>query len=388
MRLHPFFFVLIMLSLFGCKKENADPSSAPAAYTLVADRGICSNVLVEGMYEAGTALNASNKVTLQVNVTSIGTYAVASSSSYGLRFADSGTFVRTGTQNIVLKGTGNPTAAGVFAFLFTAGSSSCRFNISIASPPPPIPTDNDHLLFGNPSNAAFNVDSANNYLMRKPYYNLSYSRDRGIPNWVSWHLYAADIGSISRQDNFLPDESLPSGWYQVFDYAYTGSGFDRGHNIPSGDRTNTVDANLSTFLMTNMIPQAPNHNQGIWANLEDSLRRLAGTGLELYIVMGSYGNGGTGNNGFATSIDGGKVAVPANIWKIALAIPNGNNDTTRVTTSTRTIAVNIPNNNNISGNWKNYRVSVDAIEAATGYDFLQRLPASLQAVLEARVDNY
>jgi endonuclease G len=122
--------------------------------------------------------------------------------------------------------------------------------------------------------------------------------------------------------------------------------------------------------------------------MEDSLRRLVGLGNEVYIIMGAYGTGGTGNSGFQSTIDGGKVTVPANIWKIAIVLPNGDDDSARVTVNTRVIAVNIPNTNTLTSNWKNYRTSVDAIETATGYNLISRLPVSLQAVLEARVDNF
>jgi endonuclease G len=223
--------------------------------------------------------------------------------------------------------------------------------------------------------------------MNKTYYASSYSRDRGIPNWVSWHLYSADLGSTPRQDDFRNDNSLPAGWYQVQNNAYTGSGFDRGHNTPSGDRTSSVAANSSTFLMTNMIPQAPVNNQQTWANFEDSLRRLVGFGHEVYIVMGNYGTGGSGSNGFATTINSGHVTVPSNIWKIAVVLPNGNGDSARVDASTRVIAINVPNQNNVNSNWKNYRTTIDAIETATGYNLLSRLPASLQAIIEAKIDN-
>jgi endonuclease G len=267
------------------------------------------------------------------------------------------------------------------------GSATCSFNVLVLSPTPPVILEDDHMYFGNPSKASFFLDSANNYLMRKDYYALSYSRDRGTPNWVSWHLFSNDIGAVSRQDDFREDISLPAGWYQVTDASYTSSGFDRGHNTPSGDRTSTVAANSSTFLMTNIIPQAQYNNQIVWAGMEDSLRRLVTLGNEVYIIMGSYGMGGTGNGGYQTTIDAGRVTVPANIWKVAIIIPNGTNDSARVTTNTRVIAVDIPNTNTLISNWKNYRTSVDAIEAATGYDLISRLPVMLQFVLEARVDN-
>jgi endonuclease G, mitochondrial len=251
-----------------------------------------------------------------------------------------------------------------------------------------VPGDNDNLLMGNPSNAITDaVNSQNNYLMNKTYYSMSYNRSRATPNWVSWHIYSGDLGSTARQDDFRADASLPSGWYQVGATSYSGSGFDRGHNCPSADRTLTVAANSSTFLMTNMIPQAPQNNQQTWANMENYVRSLVTAGNEVYVIMGSYGTGGTGSAGTFNTIDAGRVTVPNRVWKVVVVLPNGNGDLNRVTTSTRVIAVNTPNINTTSSDWKTYRTSVDAIEAATGYNLLSNVPSSVQSVIEATIDN-
>ncbi|RNI28390.1 DNA/RNA non-specific endonuclease [Rufibacter immobilis] len=245
----------------------------------------------------------------------------------------------------------------------------------------------EHLTLGNPSGATDNITDINNYLLLKPQYALSYSRDRGIPNWVSWHVSPDWLGSADRQDDFRADMSLPSGWYKVSATSYTGSGFDRGHNLPSADRTKTVEDNSSTFLMTNMIPQAPNHNRQTWASLEDYTRDLVRVGMEAYVIMGSYGVGGTGSNGPTNTIDNGRVTVPRNIWKVVVVLPQGENDITRINESTRVIAVNTPNINTVNTDWGGYRTTVDEIEQATGYDLLSALPEQLQRVLEAKVDN-
>jgi endonuclease G len=205
---------------------------------------------------------------------------------------------------------------------------------------------------------------------------------------VSWHLDASWRGSATRQDDFRPDATLPAGWYQVQASSYSGSGFDRGHNCPSADRTNTVADNSATFLMTNMMPQAPRNNQQTWANLEDYCRTLLDAGNEVYIICGSYGQGGTGANGGLTqTIDQGRVTVPARCWKVVVVLPTGSNDATRVTNSTRVIAIDTPNNNSLNTDWGQYRTTVDAIEAATGLDVLSAVSSTVQQVIEARVDN-
>ncbi|KAA9333515.1 DNA/RNA non-specific endonuclease [Hymenobacter busanensis] len=247
-------------------------------------------------------------------------------------------------------------------------------------------TRDSNLAMGNPSGAVASTSYPTNYLMTKSQYTLSYHRDRGIPNWVSWHLSSAWLGSTPRQDNFAADATLPTGWYRPTSSSYTGSGFDRGHNCPSADRTGSVADNSATFLMTNMMPQAANNNQRGWAQLEDYCRTLASQGNELYIICGSYGTGGTGVNGYKTTIDAGRVTVPARCWKVVVILPEGSSDASRVTTSTRVIAINTPNDNSII-NWGACRTTVDAIEAATGYNILSNVSSTVQATIEARVDN-
>jgi len=384
------FLFLIVLTIVSCKKESLTPAPTPtgtaAVFSLTDVSGNCYAPVVQGTYTAGIALNSTNVVFIQVLVTKTGTYSILNPTNNGYRFTATGTFTVTGLQTVALQGTGTPLAAAVDRHQIDS-SPTCTITVIVLSQPAPVINDNDHMYFGNPSNAAFLTDSINNYLIRKDYYAVSYSRDRGTPNWVSWHLFSNDIGSTPRQDDFREDITLPAGWYQVTNASYTSSGFDRGHNCPSGDRTSTLAANSATFLMTNMIPQAQYNNQIVWTGMEDSLRRLVTQGNELYIIMGSYGMGGTGNGGYKTTIDGGRVTVPSNIWKIAIVIANGNNDSARFTTNTRVIAVDVPNTNTLFSSWKNYRTSVDAIEAATGYDLISRMPVLLQAALEARVDN-
>ncbi len=241
------------------------------------------------------------------------------------------------------------------------------------------PNDSLHLTLGNPSNAVADPLVPNNYLIERTQYALAYQRDAGIPAWVSWHLEVQDLGSTSRGD-FVADTSLPSGWYQVQPGDYSGSGYDRGHMIPSGDRTISRAANDQTFIMSNMIPQAPDNNQGPWANLENASRTWARAGNELYIITGGFGNKGT--------IASGHVVIPSFTWKVIVILPVGNDDANRVAANTRVIGIWMPNNQGIRSNpWEQYRVSVDYIESMTGFDFLSNVPTSIQNIVEAQVDG-
>lgn len=247
------------------------------------------------------------------------------------------------------------------------------------------PVDNDNLFLGNPTNAERFLMYPDNYLLDHGYFSLGYSNERGIPLWVSWHLESGDLGSTPRQDDFREDENLDSGvFYRVPSNAFSGSGFDRGHNCPSADRTTTVTANSTTFLMTNIIPQSASFNQGPWAGLETYIRNtLVGTNYEAFIVMGSYGAGGVASSSTIYSLHNGRVTVPEKVFKIALIIPKGNSDFSRVDTSARILAVTMPNDNRLyttSGQtaWRNYRTNISAIESDADlrgiqYDLLRNI---------------
>lgn len=266
-------------------------------------------------------------------------------------------------------------------------------NITPTTPPvtppvtPPSSSNEDNLALGNPSAATTSISSPDNYLLTKVQYSISYNNSKHIPNWVSWRCASEWIGSTGRQDNFRADATLPTSWFKCDGAEFSGSGFDRGHMCPSGDRTSSTADNSATFLMTNMIPQAPNNNQFAWADLENYCRSLIASGNELYIICGGYGQGGTGKNGYKTTIGNG-TWVPNKTWKVIVILPVGSNDAARVTTSTRVIAVLMPNDQTCNSKpWQDYRVSVDQIESLTGYDFLSNVSANIQADIEARVDN-
>ncbi|MCA1614420.1 MAG: DNA/RNA non-specific endonuclease [Acidobacteria bacterium] len=252
------------------------------------------------------------------------------------------------------------------------------FSSPTPTPTPP-PASSVHLTMGNPSGAVADPAVPDNYLMIKAQYALAYHRDRGTPVWTSWHLDPSWLGTTPRQDDFRADTTLPAGWYRVLGTDYSGSGYDRGHMTPSADRTLTVADNSSTFLMTNMIPQLPANNQGPWATLESYCRTLVNSGNELYIVSGGYGVQGT--------IAGGNVVVPTQTWKVIVVLPQGTGDVSRVTTSTRTIAVVMPNSGTINSDWRTYRVNVDQVEAMTGFDFFSNVSDSVETFIEGLVDN-
>jgi endonuclease G, mitochondrial len=249
-------------------------------------------------------------------------------------------------------------------------------------------TRDDNLAFGNPSTATISPSNVDNFLMIRPQYALSFNNSKGSANWVSWHLSTAWKGSAPRSSTFTADKTLPAGFVKVASNWYTNTGFDRGHLCPSDDRDASINDNKATFMLTNIVPQAPINNQKTWLALEYYSRALVTTGKELYIVAGPGGIGGTGSVGAASFIHANQVTVPDFLWKIIVVLAVGSNDVTRVAPSTRVIAVKMPNDQTVNEHpWDAYRVSVDEIEALTGFDFLSNVEPSVQAVIEASVDN-
>ncbi|QQL49361.1 DNA/RNA non-specific endonuclease [Mucilaginibacter ginkgonis] len=328
-----------------------------------------------------------------VNALATDSVSIASDGPVRFKFQKVGTAqTRLNFDDITFKGRG---ASGIVLTVpdtapvdtaSTAKATTPR-GVTVGSDAPPATGDNSNLLFGNPSNATTTTAMLDNYLLDQGYYVESYSATRGTPNWVSWHLdNTNNTNATARLDNFAGFTGLPANDYVVQSNSYSGSGFDRGHNCPSADRTSSVNANSSTFLMTNMIPQAPQNNQQTWANLENYLRDQVTAGNEVYIIMGSYGTGGTGSLGSANTINNGHVTVPSNVWKVAVILPKGNGDLLRVSTTTRVIAVNTPNINTIDSDWNKYIVTVRSIETATGLNILSALPQSVQDAIEVKKD--
>jgi DNA/RNA endonuclease G (NUC1) len=239
----------------------------------------------------------------------------------------------------------------------------------------------NNVEFGTPTDN----NGADDFIISRPQSTVSYNRNFGVPNWVSYNLDNGHFGSEDRCNCFTNDpQVISAGFPAIRTSDYTNGGFDRGHMMRSADRTLTNVENAVTFYLSNVVPQTADLNQGVWASQEIFLADLARVNnRELYIITGPAFTGPT-----RTIKDEGKIRIPDFTWKIAVSMERGLGVSDIKTwddlANIQVIAVNMPNISGIrNANWRDYQVTVDALESQTGYDFLSALPDNFEAAIEA-----
>jgi hypothetical protein len=129
------FTIPISAGSSGCSFQLTVVAGTPATYTLSGAPDSCTGATVQGTYLVGTPLTTSNTATIQVNVTTGGTYSISTTAVNGITFAGSGNFSTTGAQSVVLTASGTPTVAGDNVISITAGSTSCNFKVNVTTGP-------------------------------------------------------------------------------------------------------------------------------------------------------------------------------------------------------------------------------------------------------------
>ena len=211
---------------------------------------------------------------------------------------------------------------------------------------------------------------------------IGYSETLKNPIWVIYRL------------GNMKGTNAPSKWERPWSFAvdprteakvshedYIGSGFDRGHMAPNATILSQYGqlAQLETFLMSNICPQNPDMNQGIWADLENEERKISQVDKtnkqvhDLFVITGpifELDPPDTLNSG---------VAIPTSFFKI-IAYKEGFGGTIKAS------AVRIPQEVNGS-NIEDFLTTVDEIEILTGIEFFSELSNTKQANLESRKRN-
>lgn len=199
-------------------------------------------------------------------------------------------------------------------------------------------------------------------------YSLSYSEPHEQAEWVAYELKKSHLSTANfKRPYFEVDHAVKTGaasWKN-----YKDSGYDRGHLCPAGDRKYSQEAYEETFLTSNISPQDPEFNAGIWNDLEQKVRDWAYKYDGVFVIAGGVLKGNL------KTIGKERVAVPNQFYKIVYDPENE-----------KMIAFLMPNRNS-NQPLKDFVVSVDSIETLTGIDFFPELDDPLENRLEA-MNNY
>lgn len=198
-------------------------------------------------------------------------------------------------------------------------------------------------------------------------FSLLYDEDYEQPLWVAYHLTQEELyGTSSRKDNFRSDDTIPTDSATLSDYK--GSGYDRGHLIPAADLSWSEEAMSDSFYLSNMSPQEPQFNRGIWSSLEATVRNFADTEGEVYVVTGPVLTDGPYD-----SIGKSEVAVPKHYYKVILDYAKP---------ELKAIGFLLANEGS-DQRLESFATTVDEIELLTNLDFFPLLPDTLEEELES-----
>ncbi|MCR4790243.1 MAG: DNA/RNA non-specific endonuclease [Treponemataceae bacterium] len=196
-------------------------------------------------------------------------------------------------------------------------------------------------------------------IIRHENYTLCYVEKYEQSEWVAYELTREELNKAAdRKNNFRSDPAVSTGSASPADYK--GSGYDRGHLAPAADMSFSDLAMQESFFMSNMSPQLPELNRGLWLEMEKIERLWAEKYGSVYIVSGPVLN----KDSYPV-IGENEVAVPEFFYKILLSWDESSSSYVWLAF----LAPNAASNNNPD----DFLSSVSEIEGLTGIDFFPRL---------------
>jgi endonuclease G len=195
-------------------------------------------------------------------------------------------------------------------------------------------------------------------------YSLLYDTIQKISYWVAYPLHEMYLGNSGRSEAWNYDPLVAR---HLQPRAHTGiAGFDRGHQLPSADRTYSRAGNVSTFYFTNMTAQNASLNRGVWATLENRVRTWVAQCDTLYVVTGAMITTADDTEiHYAQDNNGHNMAIPKYYYK-AVAQKRGANY--------YTVAYKFENAAPEIRNVDAYQMTVTELEEKTGFVFFPKLP--------------
>jgi endonuclease G len=221
-----------------------------------------------------------------------------------------------------------------------------------------------HTIFGAPVSS---LSEGTQYICHTNY-AIHYRFDTKTAEYVVEHLDKADLsGPAQRKDDFRPDDLIAPEHSATLE-DYSGEPYDRGHLVPAGDNRESDHTMSESFFLSNMVPQVPNNNRGIWRMLESKVRNWALENRDLYVVSGTIYD-----KDYKT-IGTGQVGVPTFLWKVVYD---------KATDST--IAYLMPNAELPMKDLPKYLTTVDHVEELTGLNIFPKLDESKEGPADSAV---
>ena len=201
-------------------------------------------------------------------------------------------------------------------------------------------------------------------------YTVSYNSDYKIANWVAYELTSREATSSKneRLNKFVPDPMVKGASATNGDY--TRSGYDRGHMAPAGDMKWSAKAMRESFYLSNICPQKPGLNRGIWKVLEEQSRLWAKENGSLYIITGPVYEDNLKRLGK------NRVGIPKSFYKVLCMKVNG---------KIEGVGFLFENRDYGKTSLRSKMIPIDSVEKVTGIDFFPSLPDAIEREMEANV---
>lgn len=213
-------------------------------------------------------------------------------------------------------------------------------------------------------------ESTTGSVVQHVHYMLSYHEAYEQAEWVAYVLDKRHLTYDDRERPYFIEDprvkTKSADWRN-----YRGSGYERGHLCPAGDRRYSEDAYKETFYTSNISPQKADFNAGVWNRLEQQVRSWGKRYGRVIIITGGILEKGL------PVIGDEEVAVPGAYYKIIVRGDAGN---------PAILAFLIPHRET-EAPLSRFLVSVDSLEARTNIDFFKALPEEIQTRVEAGVSR-
>ncbi len=148
-------------------------------------------------------------------------------------------------------------------------------------------------------------------VVKHMYYDVKFNPASKTPEWVMYRMGSANRMHVASRDGkrFVPDPQIKQS---VRTATYNKTGFDRGHMVPADDMEFTDAALQETFYTSNITPQAPGFNRGIWKEVENQVRAWAKEGRKMVIIAGTVFTNGEVRHFMGKD----SVGIPDGFYKI------------------------------------------------------------------------